>query len=204
MPLEHYFSAQSKTSHDLKEMHATINNIELKFFTSNAVFSKQQVDYGSQVLIESILANEHPFSGKLLDVGCGYGTLGLFFAKAYPDLICHLVDVNERALDLSRRNAQVNQLSDRVHIWLSDQLSAVTETYQVVVTNPPIRAGKSVVHGIYEGAYRVLEPGGRLYIVIQKKQGAPSSKAALEALFGSCRVVNKQSGYHILCATKGA
>lgn len=202
--MEHYFSPQSQTELNMKEMVAKIGSIELKLYTSNAVFSKQKVDYGSEILIESIVEREAPLTGRLLDVGCGYGTLGLFLAKAYEALNCDLVDINERAVLLSKQNAQVNHLADRVRIWQSDQLSAVTETYQVVVTNPPIRAGKAVVHGIYSGAYSVLEPGGRLYVVIQKKQGAPSTKESLEDLFGNCRVVNKQSGYHILCATKGA
>lgn len=202
--MEHYFTANSQTEMTLKAFEATIGGITLKLSTSNAVFSKQQVDYGSQVLLETLMEKVPGMTGRLLDVGCGYGTLGLFLAKANPELQCDLVDINERAVALANKNAVDNGLSDRVRAWASDQLTAVTETYQVVITNPPIRAGKSVVHGIYEGAYRVLAPGGRLYVVIQKKQGAPSSKEALERLFGSCEVVNRQSGYHILCAVKGA
>lgn len=202
--MEHYYTANSHTEMKTTRVAAEICGISLNFTSSNAVFSKHQVDYGSQVLLESIIGKEAPLTGKLLDVGCGYGTLGLFLASAYEALTCDLVDINERAVALASLNARDNGLGDRVRVWVSDQLATVTDQYDVVVTNPPIRAGKGVVLGIYAGAYQVLAPGGRLYVVIQKKQGAPSTKAALEDLFGNCRIVNRQSGYHILCAIKGA
>lgn len=189
---------------EIKEIQGTIQGISLIFKTSNAVFSKQQLDYGSQVMLESIFSLKHSFKGTLLDVGCGYGTLGLFMAKAYETLACDLVDINPRAVQLAQLSAQANGLSQRVRVWQSDQFSQVDGQYDYILTNPPIRAGKSVVHGIYHGAYRALNPGGQLYVVIQRKQGAPSSKEALEQLFGNCQIINRQSGYHILCATKEA
>lgn len=166
-------------------------------------FSKSEVDFGSRVLIDAFELPE--VEGDLLDVGCGYGPIGLSMAKTYPERQVQMVDVNERALDLSRKNAQQNGIQN-VRIYSSDGLSAVSDDQQIaaVITNPPIRAGKETVFRFYKGAYTLLVEGGELWVVIQKKQGAPSTVAYLEELFGEVAVVEKKKGYWIVKAVKTA
>lgn len=200
--MEHYFTAKSTTDQVTKKIVHKVCGHEISFLSSNAVFSKNQIDFGSNLLLETMIGLPERFSGTMLDVGCGYGTLGVTLAKVYPELQVDMVDVNERALELALKNAKENGVRERVNGWLSDVLSEVPLSYDTIVTNPPIRAGKAVVHAIYHQAYDHLNPGGKLFVVIQKKQGAPSSAAAIESLFGNCKTLNRQGGYHILCAVK--
>ncbi len=169
----------------------------MRFKTDRGVFSKNGIDYGSRVLLE----NYHPEGAKtLLDVGCGYGTLGLTLAKKF-DLSVTMVDVNSRALDLCRQNAIDNAVSN-TEIELSNIYEAVSEKYDAIISNPPIRAGKEVVHEILTGAFDYLNDGGHLTIVIQKKQGAPSAQRKMEEVFGNCQLVARDKGYFILRSYK--
>lgn len=164
------------------------------------MFSKAEVDFGSRLLIESFEATDE--QGLILDVGCGYGPIGLSLAKSFPKAEVHMVDVNERALSLSEENARLNGVSN-VHIYQSDCLEQVSLVeFTDILTNPPIRAGKEVVHSIFEQSYQHLKQGGSLWVVIQKKQGAPSAQNKLVELFGAVTVVDKKKGYFIFKATK--
>ncbi|MNZ43171.1 Ribosomal RNA small subunit methyltransferase C [compost metagenome] len=141
-------------------------------------------------------------NAKVLDVGCGYGPIGLAAAKLAKQGHVTMVDVNARAVELARENASANGIRN-VAILESNLYEAVKETdFDVVLTNPPIRAGKEIVHAIFEGAYERLTIGGSLWIVIQKKQGAPSAKQKLESLFAEVEEVTKDKGYRIYKAVK--
>ncbi len=108
-----------------------------------------------------------------------------------------MCDVNERALELSKMNAKENKVDDRIKIIASSAFENIKDNYDIIMTNPPIRAGKDLIFSFYEGAYKHLNKGGKLYVVIQKKQGALSTKAKLESLFGNCEIADKKSGYFI-------
>lgn len=199
--MAHYYSKQQEIAHDRKQLRFTLRQFELRFMSDAGVFSKNGIDYGSRVLIEAM---DIKHDATVLDVGCGYGPIGLTAAKLAPNGHVTMVDVNERALALAAENACLNAISN-VTIQESDGLSALGDRqYDVILTNPPIRAGKEVVHRIFEEAYAHLNPGGSLWIVIQKKQGAPSALAKLELLFGEDAVeeVTKDKGYRIYKAVK--
>jgi len=202
--VEHYFSSTSSTEHKKQTLDYYINGEKIKLTSSNAVFSKTKVDFGSDLLIKTFLDNNKNIKGDLLDVGCGYGTFGVTFATFYPEINVTMVDVNERAMELASENAEANGVGDRVKVFKSDKLGSVTKKYDYIITNPPIRAGKEVVHAIYEGAAEHLNDGGKIYVVIQKKQGAPSSQEKLESLFGNCMIENKKSGYFILVSERNS
>ena len=172
------------------------------FYTSNSVFSKKGMDFGSVLLIETILKENEDFVGSILDLGCGYGPLGIIAAKFFRKSIITMCDVNERALELSRMNVKENRVSDKVRIIASSAFENIKENFDIIMTNPPIRAGKDVVFSFYEGAYEHLNENGILYVVIQKKQGAASTKAKLERLFGNCQTADKKSGYFIFKSKK--
>lgn len=161
-------------------------------------FQKNTVDFGTRVLLETIDANLDLDNKKILDMGCGYGPIGLSIAKAYPNSQIDMVDVNELALELAKKNAANNNINN-VEIFKSSQYEDINETdYDLIITNPPIRAGKDVVHGILAGSKQHLNSGGSIVAVIQKKQGAPSAIKKLNEVFENCQTLNKKKGYFIL------
>lgn len=193
-----YYEKNPNTAHDIHELQVRLLDAPMSFLTDAGVFSKKMVDYGSQVLLNA-LDLEGSEGKSLLDVGCGYGPLGLTLAKVYG-LDVTLVDINSRALDLAEKNASKNGVSAR--IFQSDIYDAVEGQFDYVISNPPIRAGKAVVHQVIAGAKEHLKTGGSLTIVIQKKQGAPSAKDKMEEVFGNCQTIKKDKGYYILESVK--
>ena len=197
---EHYYSRSQNVSSDPNYWDYTLKENKFRFKTDNGVFSKKEVDFGSRLLIEAFSYPE--VDGDILDVGCGYGPIGLSIAKDAKDRKVHMVDVNERALALAKENAALNQI-DNVVIYESDRLLQVKgNKFAGILTNPPIRAGKKIVHDIFEQSYEHLINNGELWVVIQKKQGAPSALEKLEQLFQEVDVVEKQKGYFIIKAKR--
>ncbi|MFM0773322.1 class I SAM-dependent methyltransferase [Streptococcus suis] len=191
-----YYEKNPTVAHDIHEIHVNLLDTPMSFMTDAGVFSKKMVDYGSQVLLKTLHFEK---GASVLDVGCGYGPLGLTLAKVY-DLDVTMIDVNSRALELAEKNAEKNGIS--ATIFQSDVYEAVEGTFDYVISNPPIRAGKSVVHEVITGAKDHLNTGGSLTIVIQKKQGAPSAKKRMEEVFGNCQILKKDKGYYILESVK--
>lgn len=197
---EYYYTQNPEVLHDKRQWQFTLLNQNLTFNSDNGVFSKATVDFGTRTLLEALNLKE--FTGEVLDVGCGYGPIGLAIAKAVPEIHVDLVDVNLRALDLCKENAEQNNIHN-VTIWESDTYDKVEKTtYQTVVSNPPVRAGKSVVTKILVEAKNHLQVGGSLIIVLQKKQGAPSAKKKMEQVFGNAEIIHKQKGYYIIKSVK--
>jgi len=197
--MSHYFKNDATLDHDVDIFHVTILNNQFSFYTDKGVFSKRGLDYGSKVLIENLKIEKH--IQQVLDVGCGYGPIGLAIAKAHPNLLVTMVDINERAINLARKNAETNNVSN-VLIKTSDLFSNVNDTYDLIISNPPIRAGKQTIFKLYEHAEKHLKKGGLLCVVIQKKQGAPSTFEYLKTLFSSVEVVEKDKGYWVILSKK--
>lgn len=168
----------------------------LVFTSDNGVFSKHTVDYGSRVLIDYVDYDRIP-AGKILDMGTGYGPIGIAIAKAFPKRQVDMVDVNEVALALAKKNAVANQV-DNVKIFGSNIYDAVSDSYAAIITNPPVRAGKQVVEQMISGARDHLVLDGTLTVVLQKKQGAPSAKKLMTQVFGNCQILKRDKGYYIL------
>lgn len=196
---EHYYSKKPSTASDRREIQVNLRGTAFRFVTDSGVFSKQDLDFGSRLLIETMDIAE---TDEVLDVGCGYGPIGLAAASLATRGKVTMVDINERAVELSRENAKRNGIAG-VDVIQSDLFERLGDrTFTKILTNPPIRAGKQVVHRIFERAWHHLVKGGQLWVVIQKKQGAPSALAKLESLFETVREADKDKGYRIYCATK--
>lgn len=187
-----YYAENPDAAHDIHELRVDLLGEKMTFLTDAGVFSKKMVDFGSQLLLKCLEVDE---GETVLDVGCGYGPLGLSLAKAYG-VQATMVDINNRALDLARQNAERNKVE--ATIFQSNIYEQVKGKFDHVISNPPIRAGKQVVHEIIEKSKDFLGIGGDLTIVIQKKQGAPSAKSKMEDVFGNCEIVKKDKGYYIL------
>lgn len=200
----YYYSENPEINRQQRQWNFELMGNQLHFTTDNGVFSKRTVDFGSRTLLEALMRTNQlaNLKGAILDVGCGYGPIGLAIAKANPKLHVDMIDVNELALDLARQNAHQNHL-DNVGIFTSNVYDQVKKTdYEMIISNPPIRAGKEVVHSILSGAYDHLKTGGFLTIVIQKKQGAPSAEKKMKAVFGNCQLILRNKGYQILQSQK--
>ena len=191
-----YYAENPDAAHDIHELRVDLLGEKMTFLTDAGVFSKKMIDFGSQLLLKCLEVNQ---GETVLDVGCGYGPLGLSLTKAYG-VQATMVDINNRALDLARQNAERNKVE--ATIFQSNIYEQVEGHFDHVISNPPIRAGKQVVHEIIEKSKDFLATDGDLTIVIQKKQGAPSAKSKMEDVFGNCEIVKKDKGYYILRSVK--
>lgn len=196
---DHYYTARPEAAHDERRFTATLRGMEFTFTTDAAVFSRDRVDFGTQLLIETM---EIAPDAVVLDLGCGYGPLGAVAARLAHRGKVYLVDVNERAAELARRNLAENGIAN-AEVRVGDGLAPVQGIpFHVVLTNPPIRAGKAVLYRLVDEVHQALVPGGSFWMVIQKKQGAPSMKRRLEEVFGNVIDVARQAGYHIFRTVK--
>ncbi|MFZ2378970.1 MAG: class I SAM-dependent methyltransferase [Trichococcus flocculiformis] len=198
----HYYTKNPETESKEASWTFPLRGREFRFISDSGVFSKKTVDFGSRLLIETFRLNEE-VAGDILDVGCGYGPMGLALAHAYPARLVEMVDVNERALSLARRNAEANNIRN-VKVYESNTYDQVPQERQfaAIVSNPPIRAGKQVVHCILSEAHTHLLLGGTLTVVIQKKQGAPSAEQKMLDIFGNVEIIARDKGYWIIQSVK--
>ena len=198
--MSHYFQDDPNLASNIKTITFTVNDLTMNLFTDNGVFSKNKVDEGSLAFLKVILPLD--LGNNILDLGCGYGTIGLTLAIAKKEARVTLADVNTRALALCKRNADAYDLGQRVTILQSDIYEKIEGPYDSIVVNPPIRAGKAVTYRMYEEAKQYLIDGGSLFIVIRKAQGAESAAKYIESIFGNITMLDRHKGYHIYQAVK--
>lgn len=197
--MTHYYTNNVDLKSQQTHIHFQYREHQITFISDIGVFSKERIDYGSRVLLDSMTITSS--QKTLLDVGCGYGTLGISLKKEYPWLNVEMVDVNERAVNLANESIKHNNL-DNVKAYMSYIYEDVKGQFDMIVSNPPIRAGKKVVFEILEKAKEHLNVDGELIVVIQKKQGAPSAQKKMEDVFGNCEIVKRDKGYFILKSIK--
>ncbi len=193
---QHYYSQHPEIKSQPNLIQVQVDGLDFSFKTDSGVFSKMGLDYGTRVLLEAMQFPD--VEGPVLDVGCGYGPIGIVLKKRDTDRQVTMVDVNERAVELAKENAELNGVT--VDVLQSYLFERVQGLYSLIVSNPPIRAGKAVVHQILEESCRYLKEEGELWIVIQKKQGAPSAIDKLKSLFQEVEVVKKDKGYYVIRA----
>lgn len=192
--MPHYYTPSPTSEHDIKQIYATLRGLNLRFFTDSGVFSKGAVDYGTQALITAMRI---PLGAAVLDMGCGYGPLGITAARINPTGSVTFADINARALDLAAKNCAANGVTNARFV-LTDGFQALgQDKFDCILLNPPIRAGKSVVFTMYRGAALHLNPNGSLWVVIQKKQGAPSTGKELALLFSAVHIRDRDKGYYV-------
>jgi 16S rRNA (guanine1207-N2)-methyltransferase len=192
--MEHYFIANEALQTNERELSFSFRGNEFLFKTNNGLFSYKEVDYASHLLMEQV----PPLTGSLLDMGCGYGVIGITLAKTYGLELC-MCDVNEAALRYAKLNCPLNGVeAEFVH---SDSFDGITGSFDSILLNPPIHAGKEKVFRMYEQAPKHLNPGGAFYIVIQKKHGAESHAFFLKGVFNSLSVIYKKKGYYVFICT---
>ena len=192
-----YFNNENLPS-NITKIDCFIRGKKFTFNSDNGVFSKNGVDFGSRLLLDFIPLEE--VGGKILDLGCGYGVIGIALNKLTGANV-DMVDVNLRAIHLASINIKENHCQN-VCVFESNVYSNINSKYTCIITNPPIRAGKKVVYDIVMNAQKYLEKDGVLFLVIRKEQGAKSLIVDLEKLY-TVEVLNKKKGFFILkCTSK--
>ena len=168
---------------------------EFCFNTDNGVFSKSKLDFGTRCLLENLPLEE--IKGEILEVGCGYGVIPIILTRIVDKIESFdAVDVNKRALHLAEMNKKEN-FAPKVNFFLSDCYKNINKKYDVIISNPPIRAGKNIIYEIVMNARNYLKEDGKLFMVINKDQGAKSLYKDLEKVY-KCELINKKKGFWII------
>lgn len=194
----HYFENDKNLKSEIRELSYKYDSSFFAFYSDNGVFSKDYIDYGSKLLVESYLKNAKN-NIRVLDVGCGYGFLGIvigIITNSYVDMI----DVNKRAVHLCEKNIK-RYKEFKGSAFISDAYENINSKYNVIITNPPIRVGKDKVLEILEDAFDHMESDGELYFVIRRDQGALSIKKRLEST-QKIEVINRDKGYFVFKSKK--
>ena len=194
MFLNQYFTNNDQLQSEIRVIKYSYGSTCFEFLSDNGVFSKDKIDFGSITLIETYLKNKKDIQ-SFLDVGCGYGFLSVVLAKELK-ITGVGVDVNLRALELAKKNAKLNQVS--VSFKESNIYENVSGVFDLIITNPPIRAGKKVVLDILMKARDHLNFGGELWAVIRKDQGAKSIIKLLNEVY-QVEVKEKNKGFYVFC-----
>jgi 16S rRNA (guanine1207-N2)-methyltransferase len=196
---EHYYAKKPTAAHQRQQVQLDISDVQLSLVTDTGVFSRRAVDAGTRLLLENV---PFPTEGMILDMGCGYGPIGLYLAAACPHCQVHMSDINERAAELSRENAIRNGLTN-VTVFCGEAYAPLKkQQYNLIVTNPPIRAGKQCLLQMFSAAHEHLTPGGRFVFVARTQQGAKSLANAVEQIFGNIEDLARGGGYRVYIARK--
>ena len=189
--MSHYFTNDKLVSNE-KEIKVNVRGKNYTFITDNGVFSKKGLDFGTRTLLESL----PDIKGDVLDLGCGYGPIGIVLANT-----CNvdMVDINKRSLALTVKNAKLN--NRKVNAFVSNVYENITKKYDYIITNPPIRAGQKILYEFLFEAVNYLNDNGELWLVIHKNQGAKTLFKHLKEIYDAT-IVNKNKGFYIIMCKK--
>ena len=190
----HYFINDENLKSDIKEYKIKIEDLLFNFKTDNGVFSKGELDFGTKVLIDTVLKEE--ILGNVLDLGCGYGVIGIVLNKI-KNVYVDLIDINKRAIHLTKLNIKDNDCNN-INCFESDGYLNINKKYNVIVTNPPIRVGKEKLYSLIIDAKEHLLDNGKIYLVIRKEQGAKSFINDMEKYY-NITILEKKKGFFVIC-----
>ena len=198
--MQHYFIEKQHSQDDYFEFEGVVADMKLKFRSCDSIFSKNEIDEGTSTLLNTIF-HKVELKGSGLDLGCGYGVIGISIIKKLG-LNCDMLDVNGTAVELARYNLMLNGIRSGAKVFKSNGFEEVEGTYDFIVTNPPIKTGKKLLFELMEGCFNHLNKGGTLTLVIRKDHGEESLKKKLIEIFGNCEILKRNKGYYILHCIK--
>ncbi|MEM3731845.1 MAG: class I SAM-dependent methyltransferase [Candidatus Bathyarchaeia archaeon] len=198
---DHYFSAYPKSKFRLGIIRTNLRGMSFEFLTASGVFSKKRVDLGTRLLIESMILPEY---GKVLDLGCGYGAVGIAAAASNPNLHVVMVDINNRAVWLAKKNIEMNNINNAEvrHGHLYEPVKGLS--FDAILSNPPVSAGMKTIRAMIMDAPRYMNANASFQMVVKSKIAGKRLHAIFEEAFGNVVVLARKSGYRVLIATKEA
>ena len=194
--MAHYFTNEANLKSEIEKVIAEINGIPFYFYTDNGVFSKGELDFGTELLLKNF-KYDNPNNKTLLDIGCGCGPIGIY--ASHLGFAVDMSDVNKRAIHLSKMSLKEQNLS--ANVFESDAYKNITNKYDYIVSNPPIRVGKEKLYEIVMNAKEHLKDGGSLWIVVRKQQGAESMLRDMKNAYKIVEVIAKKKGFFIIKAS---
>ena len=194
--MAHYFTNEENLKSEIEKVIAEINGIPFYFYTDNGVFSKGELDFGTELLLKNF-KYDNPNNKTLLDIGCGCGPIGIY--ASHLGFAVDMSDVNKRAIHLSKMSLKEQGLN--ANVFESDAYKNITNKYDYIVSNPPIRVGKEKLYEIVMNAKEHLKDGGSLWIVVRKQQGAESMIRDMKNVYKTVEVIAKKKGFFIIKAS---
>lgn len=194
--MAHYFTNEENLKSEIEKVIVEINGIPFYFYTDNGVFSKGKLDFGTELLLKNF-KYDNPNNKTLLDIGCGCGPIGIY--ASHLGFTVDMSDVNKRAIHLSKMSLKEQGLN--ANVFESDAYKNITNKYDYIVSNPPIRVGKEKLYEIVMNAKEHLKDGGSLWIVVRKQQGAESMVRDMKNVYKTVEVVAKKKGFFIIKAS---
>ena len=196
----HYFSEKPESAHKEMTIEGILRNKKLIFKTDTGIFSPKKIDKGTKILVEALELNK---TDDVLDIGCGYGVVGIAIADEVASIT--MTDINKRAVKLAKENIKLNDTSKDKNIRVVQgnlYENVKNKKYDVIISNPPIKAGKEVIHKIVKEGKELLKDNGSIWIVIQTKHGAKSLAKFMEEVFGNVDTITIKGGYRVLRSKK--
>lgn len=193
--MAHYFTNDENLKSEIKRVDTVIHSTSYYFYTDNGVFSKGELDFGTELLLKTFECS-YPQEKTLLDIGCGCGPIGIYESK--QGFTVDMSDVNKRAIHLSKMSLKEQDL--KANVFESDAYENINNKYDYIVSNPPIRVGKQKLYEIIMGAKDHLKENGELWIVVRKQQGAESLIRNMKEVYNSVEIITKKKGFYIIKA----
>lgn len=190
--MSHYFENDNNLKSEIKKFSIKVIDNDFSFCTDNGVFSKGELDFGTNLLIQNVLKMD--ISGNILDLGCGYGPIGIILKKI-KNVNVSMCDINKRAIHLSKMNAKNNNVL--VNVFESDGYENIDGIFDYIISNPPIRIGKNNLYKLLIDSKNHLKKGGKMLIVVRKEQGALSLVRDMSVYY-DVNVIDKQKGFLII------
>lgn len=198
--MQHYFIDKPHTEADYFEFNDSVLDVELCFRSCDSIFSKNKIDDGTRSLLNAV-NKKCTLTGLGLDLGCGLGVIAIALIKKF-NLKFDMVDVNNTAVKLSKENLIKNNVQKNAQVFYSNGFSEVTNNYDFIITNPPIKTGKKLLFQLMQDSFTHLNNNGQLLLVIRKDHGMESLKKHIASIFGNCEIIDRNKGYYILQAIK--
>ncbi len=198
--MQHYFIDKEHTESDFFDFNDSVIGLDLCFRSCDSIFSKNKIDDGTRALLEATY-EKCSLNGHGLDLGCGLGVIAIALIKKFG-VTFDMVDINNTAVKLSKENLIKNNVQRSAQVFYSDGFNEVKETYDFIVTNPPIKTGKKLLFDLMQGSFEHLKENGQLILVIRKDHGMESLKKYINSIFGNCEIVDRNKGFYILRAVK--
>lgn len=196
--MEHYFSEHQKSPFTLRQIWYTINNIQFEFKTAPGVFSYKQIDKGSELLLKKAIIQN---GWRILDLGCGYGFIGVVLAKLFPQSYVVMTDINRRSCKLARMNIKLNTIVN-AEVKHSDLFSAIHEKFDAILVNPPQTAGKQLCFKIIEESPKYLKTDGLLQLVARHNTGGSQLQKKMHEVFANVKDIAKKGGFRVYVSKK--